>query len=53
MNEKIKGKRTHHGFGLGIERSNKVGSILLLESNTRPEWMTRIILKNAPGSIIN
>jgi len=43
----------YHGLSLGIERTDKVRSILLLEPNTRPERMARIILKDTACSIIN
>ena len=44
---------THHGLCLGIERSDKVGGVLLLEPDARPERVTRIVLENAPGRIVN
>jgi len=43
----------YHGLSLGIKRSDKVRSILFLKTNTRPERMTRVILKDTTSSIID
>lgn len=51
--QKKKGSSAHHGLGLGIERSDKVGGILLLEPDTRPERVSGVVLENAAGGVVN
>lgn len=46
-------KISHHSFGLGVERPGEVRSILLLESDTRPESMTRIVLEYTTGGVVD
>lgn len=45
--------RAYHSFSLGIKGSNKIGNLILLESNPRIERMRRIVLKNASSGVIN
>ncbi len=53
LNKESKKKKTHHGLGLGIKRSDKVGRVLLLEPDTRSESMTRIILEDTAGGVVD
>lgn len=49
----FKKKNSHHCFGFGVEGSGEIGSVFLLESDTRPERMTRIVLENATRRVID
>ena len=52
-NCKYQRETLYHSFGLRVERPSEVRSILLLESDTRPERMTRIVLEYAAGGVID
>lgn len=43
----------HHGFGFGIEGSNKIGGFFLLEADPGIERVRGIVLENAAGGVIN
>lgn len=46
-------RKSHHCFGFGVKGSDKIGRILLLESDTRPERMRGVVLENATGCVVN
>lgn len=45
--------KSYHRFGLGVEGSDKIGLVLLLEPNTRTERMSRIVLENTTRGVID
>jgi hypothetical protein len=53
INKNKKLNKTHHCLGLGIERSDEVGRVLLLEPDSRPERVTRIVLEDTPSGVVD
>lgn len=46
-------RELYHGLSLGVERSDKIRSILLLEADAGSEGVTGIVLEDAAGGVIN
>lgn len=45
--------KSDHCFGLGIERSDKIGSVLLLEADTGAERVGGVVLEDASGGVVD
>lgn len=43
----------YHGLGFGVERSNEVGGVLLLEPDPRAERVARVVLEDAPRGVVD
>lgn len=46
-------EETHHGLGLGIERSDEVRGVLLLKPDAGAKGVARIVLEDTPGGVVD